>query len=171
MYLTSLPDNASAPEHEARSLIRRQFILDFILFEMFFTAMIRRESSCLGHNCGFHFSCVGMFDVVFRRFCGSPSRNAIKTMCNQCVTQCYTIVCSPVVSLWSILYQLLTKWYFGIIYCNQYFRSILLCTSRSGKANEFGPSKNRSPIHCPRAWYQKPFVIMWHQYVLTCYCV
>ena len=99
MYLTSLPDNASAPEHEARSSIRRQFILDFILFEMFFTAMIRRESSCLGHNCGFHFSCVRIFDVVFVIVYGSPSGNAIKTTCYQCVTQCYTIVCSAVVSL------------------------------------------------------------------------
>ena len=93
MYLISLPDNASAPEHEARSLIRRQFILDSILFEMLVPAMIRRESSCLGHNCGFHFSCVRIFDIVVWISYGAPSRNAIKTVCYQCVTQCYTIVC------------------------------------------------------------------------------
>ena len=92
MYLTSLLDNASAPEHEARSSIRRQFILDFILFEMFFTAMIRRESSCLGHNCGFHFSCARIIDVIFWMCYGFLSRNASKTVCYQCVTQCYSIL-------------------------------------------------------------------------------
>jgi hypothetical protein len=69
-------------EHDTGNLLICSLCLIWFWLKcLTFPAMIRRESSCRRHNCGFHFSCVGMFEVVFMICYGSLSLETQRKLC------------------------------------------------------------------------------------------